>query len=85
MENEREENLEKELSFVSPKEQLHIVNTAIQSVLEGGQSYKIGTRMLTRANLTELVRLQKSLMGLVAQDDNNNLFSDTYRAVFDGR
>ena len=55
------------------------------SVLEGGQSYKIGTRMLTRANLTELVRLQKSLMGLVAQDDNNNLFSDTYRAVFDGR
>ena len=61
MENEREENLEKELSFVSPKEQLQIVNTAIQSVLE------------------------KSLMGLVAQDDNNNLFSDTYRAVFDGR
>ena len=85
MENEREENLEKELSFVSPKEQLQIVNTAIQSVLEGGQSYNIGTRMLTRANLTELVRLQKSLMGLVAQDDNNNLFSDTYRAVFDGR
>ena len=85
MENEREENLEKELSFVSPKEQLQIVNMAIQSVLEGGQSYKIGTRMLTRANLTELVRLQKSLMGLVAQDDNNNLFSDTYRAVFDGR
>ena len=85
MENEREENLEKELSFVPPKEQLQIVNTAIQSVLEGGQSYKIGTRMLTRANLTELVRLQKSLMGLVAQDDNNNLFSDTYRAVFDGR
>lgn len=85
MENEREENLEKELSFVSPKEQLTIVNTAIQSVLEGGQSYKIGTRMLTRANLTELVKLQKSLMGLVAQDDNSNLFSDTYRAVFDGR
>lgn len=85
MENEREENLEKELSFVSPKEQLAIVNTAIQSVLEGGQSYKIGTRMLTRANLTELVKLHKSLMGLVAQDDNSNLFSDTYRAVFDGR
>ena len=85
MENEREENLETELRFGSPKEQLQIVNTAIQSVLEGGQSYKIGTRMLTRANLTELVRLQKSLMGLVAQDDNNNLFSDTYRAVFDGR
>ena len=85
MENEREENLEKELSFVSPKEQLEIVNTDIQSVLEGGQSYKIGTRMLTRANLTELVKLQKSLMGLVAQDDNSNLFSDTYRAVFDGR
>ena len=41
MENEREENLEKELSFVSPKEQLQIVNTAIQSVLEGGQSYKL--------------------------------------------
>lgn len=85
MENEREENLEKELSFVSPKEQLQIVNMAIQSVLEGGQSYKIGTRMLTRANLTELVRLQKSLLGLVAQDDNSKLFSDTYRAVFDGR
>ena len=85
MENEREDNLEKELSFVSPKEQLARVNTAIQSVLEGGQSYKIGTRMLTRANLTELVKLQKSLMGLVAQDDNSNLFSDTYRAVFDGR
>nr|DAL24349.1 MAG TPA_asm: head to tail adaptor [Caudoviricetes sp.] len=37
------------------------VEEAITAIMEGGQSYKIGTRSLTRANLTELVSLRNQL------------------------
>lgn len=40
--------------FGTPKEQLDAVNQAIYSILAGGQSYRIGTRSLTRADLAEL-------------------------------
>ena len=40
--------------FGKPEEQLVVVNEAIYAVLRGGQSYRIGTRSLTRADLTLL-------------------------------
>ena len=72
---------------MSSKELLEEVNKAIVAVTAGGQSYKIGSRSLTRANLTELKKLREELRAETAAADNANsgLFSDTYVAVFDGR
>lgn len=41
---------------------LATVNKAINAIMITGQSYKIGSRMLTRANLTELRKLRDQLM-----------------------
>ena len=38
----------------TPQQRLQEVNEAIQAVLLGGQSYKIGSRSLTRADLALL-------------------------------
>lgn len=61
------------------------VNKAIAAVLVGGQSYKIGSRQLTRANITELRNLRADLSAQTVQDENTTLFSNTSVAVFDGR
>lgn len=73
-----------ESSFSTPKEQLAQVEEAIKSILQGGQSYKIGTRQLTRADLKQLEEMRRQLLAVVSQDDSP-LFNDTYRAVFEGR
>ena len=46
---------EQEGSFGTPEEQLQVLNEAIYKILVGGQSYKIGTRSLTRADLSALI------------------------------
>lgn len=69
----------------TPAEQLAQVNKAIQKILIGGQSYKIGSRSLTRADLALLRDMQKDLQAQVAADEDSHLMSETYVAVFDGR
>ena len=69
----------------TPAEQLAQVNLAIQKILVGGQSYKIGSRSLTRADLSLLLGMQKDLQAQVAAEDDSHLMSETYVAVFDGR
>lgn len=69
----------------TPKQMLEEVNKAIQSILLGGQSYKIGSRSLTRADLKLLRDMQNDLMAQVAGQEDTSLFSDTYVAVFDRR
>ena len=44
------------INYGDPAALLTEVNKAIAAVMVGGQSYKIGSRSLTRANLTELFR-----------------------------
>lgn len=66
-------------------EQLVTVNEAIQAVLKGGQSYKIGTRALTRADLKLLCDMQRRLQARIANSGGGPLFADTVVAVFDGR
>ena len=61
------------------------VNTAIYRVLVGGQSYRIGTRQLTRADLELLYDMQTKLQAQIANDQGSNLFADTVVAVFEGR
>lgn len=48
-------NKEKIVPYGTPAEQLKALNEAIYTVLAGGQSYKIGTRSLTRADLGTLI------------------------------
>lgn len=67
------------------QEQLETVNEAIYAVLKGGQSYRIGTRYLTRADLALLNKMKNELRGEIAESINSPLLADTVVAVFDGR
>lgn len=48
------------INYGDPAALLTEVNKAIAAVMVGGQSYKIGSRSLTRANLTELRNLRQT-------------------------
>lgn len=61
------------------------VKKAIKTVLIGGQSYKIGTRQLTRADLSELRAMKSDLEAELSSADDGNLFNNTVVAVFDRR
>lgn len=74
-----------EILFGTQEEQLEAVNEAIYTILVGGQSYKIGSRSLTRADLSELYAMQKALRSEIENDGDTGLLGDTSVAVFDGR
>lgn len=67
------------------KEMLESVNAAIYAVAVGGQSYKIGSRSLTRADLKQLYAIRNDLMAQEAAKNSSGLLDDCYVAVFDGR
>ena len=69
----------------TPAQMLAEVNSAIQAILVGGQSYKIGSRSLTRADLALLRQMRNDLQAQVAADNNSMLVDDTYVAIFDRR
>ena len=54
-------------------EQLEEVQTAISAILGGAQSYAIGNRSLTRANLKELYAQEERLLKLVARETAGGL------------
>ena len=68
----------------TPEERLVQVREAIQAVLYGGQSYKIGSRSLTRADLALLRTMEKELAADVAAAEASPFMDDTYVAVFTG-
>ena len=72
-------------SNYNASEMLTEVNNAIYAVLVGGQSYNIGTRQLTRADLSLLYKLRNDLTAQIAAEGSTSLLDDTYVAVFDGR
>jgi hypothetical protein len=74
-----------DMNELSREDLLKEVNNAIYAITVGGQSYKIGSRSLTRANLTELKNLRAELKAEEAAESENGVFSRTYTAVFDGR
>jgi len=41
--------------------QIELVETAIREIMEGAQSYRIGDRTVTRANLLELMKARNML------------------------
>ena len=60
------------------------VNTAISKIFLGGQSYQIGSRKLTRADLKELYAIRNDLQAQAAAG-TPGLLDDCYVAVFDSR
>ena len=66
-------------------EMLAQVNTAIATVLCGGQSYKIGSRSLTRADLALLRSMKSDLEAQVAAEGDDGLLGRTFVAFFEGR
>lgn len=74
-----------EENSISDEQMLRYINDAIKAIAVGGQSYKIGSRSLTRANLTDLVALKKELESRVNQSGESPFFNNTYVALFEGR
>ena len=72
-----------EMNFTTA-EMLEQVNKAIYSICVTGQSYKIGTRQVTRADLNTLYTMKKELQAELAAT-NNGLLDDCYVAIFDRR
>lgn len=67
-------------------QRLQLVNEAIEEIMIAGQSYKIGSRQLTRADLKQLRLLKNDLANEVAAEQSSgSLFTHTSVAMFDGR
>lgn len=69
----------------TPAQLLEQVNQAIGAVLAGGQSYTIGSRSLTRADLSMLKAMRDDLEAQLADGDSGGLLGRTYVAFFEGR
>lgn len=74
-----------DISKLTAKQLLTEVNKAIVAVMVGGQSYKIGSRSLTRADLSKLYDMRNDLTAQVAAENSSGLLDDCYVAVFDRR
>ena len=75
----------KPFSDMTIVEQLAEVNNAIYAVIRGGQSYKIGSRSLTRADLSLLRVMREELQAEVAAEGESSLLDNTYVDVFGPR
>ena len=69
----------------STQEMLDQINAAIMAIAVGGQSYKIGSRSLTRADLKQLYAIKNDLTAQLASERSGGLFDDCYVGIFDGR
>ncbi|HIX25509.1 MAG TPA: peptidylprolyl isomerase [Candidatus Lachnoclostridium avicola] len=72
---------EQEGNFGTPEEQLQVLNEAIYKILVGGQSYKIGTRSLTRADLSALIA-ERNRLETQMDGTGTSLLSGAYAADF---
>jgi len=69
----------------TPRQRLAEVNKAIQAVLLGGQSCKLGSRSVTRADLALLRSMRDDLEAQLENETSSPLLSNTFVAVFEGR
>lgn len=66
-------------------QQLAEVETAITKVLAGGQSYRIGSRQMTRADLSLLRQMKYELEQQIASAEDDGVLSNFSVAQFDRR
>ena len=69
---------------MTPQEMLSEINNAIYTICVGGQSYKIGSRQLNRADLKTLYDIRNDLTAQTAEG-NPGLLDNCFVAVFDQR
>lgn len=74
-----------ELEDMSSEQMLREVKKAMQTILVGGQSYKIGSRQLTRADLAQLRALRVELETEIKAECGGDLLDNTVVAYFGGR
>lgn len=70
---------------MTKEEQLAEVDKAIFAVLAGGQSYTIGSRSLTRADLSLLKEMREELEAEITSNASSRLLDNTFVAFFEGR
>lgn len=68
--------------YSSDSQRLKVINDAIYAILVGGQSYKIGSRTLTRADLNTLLSERDRLEANLTADECSVLFPGTFAADF---
>lgn len=68
----------------TPEEMLAEVDNAIYAICVGGQSYRIGSRQLNRADLKTLYDMKNRLTEQLAAGEQG-LLDNCYVAVFDHR
>lgn len=70
-----------EKSLITNAQMLSEINQAIVAVLCGGQSYMLGSRKLTRADLAQLYKMRQDLEAqAIADEGQTGLFDDCYVA-----
>ena len=72
---------EGKIPYGTPEKQLQILNEAIYNILMGGQSYKIGTRSLTRADLGTLIT-ERNRLEAQSQGSGTTILAGAYAADF---
>ena len=70
---------------LTASQMLSQVNQAIMNIMVVGQSYQIGSRTLTRADLSTLQAMKKELEAQVNAEGSSELLDNSYVAVFEGR
>lgn len=70
---------------LTDEEMLLEVNKAIYTICAGGQSYRIGSRQLTRADLNTLYKIKNDLLAATESVSDSHLMDNTVVAVFEGR
>ena len=76
--------MELDNTTAAPAELLEQVNKAITTVLVGGQSYRIGSRQLTRAALAMLNNLRDALEAQPTDAESGPLLGRPHMAFFAG-
>lgn len=73
-----------QMDNMTQEELLEQVNQAIMNIAIGGQSYQIGSRKLTRADLKTLYDIKNDLTAQVA-GTTPGLLDDCFVAIFENR
>ena len=68
------------------EQELVEIKKAISKILNGGQSYRIGNRTMTRADLKTLYDMQTKVENEIAESEKSGILGrNTSAAVFDRR